>query len=75
MQAILEIAEIDPVCFALTKAKQVLDPNYRNNLLGEQTVHGKFFLKIETKGYEERRIESCLGKVTNDSPSRMPSVT
>ena len=40
-QAISEIAEIDPVCFALTKAKQVLDPNYKNNFLGEQTVHGK----------------------------------
>ena len=34
-QAISEIAEIDPVCFVLTKAKQVLDPNYRNNFLGE----------------------------------------
>ena len=35
MQAISEITEIDLVCFALTKAKQVLDPNYLNNLLGE----------------------------------------
>ena len=57
-QAISKIAEIDPIFFALTKAKQVLDPNYINNFLGEQTVHGKKLKKKIEKKLKPRAIKN-----------------
>ena len=60
-QAISKIAEIDPICFALTKAKQVLDPNYINNFLGEQTVHGKKLKPRAIKNEEQNLAWARLG--------------
>ena len=71
-----KIAEIDSVCFALTKAKQVFDPNYRNNLLGEQKVHGKNFLKkLNPRAIKNEEQNLAWARLPMIHLSRMPSVT
>ena len=76
MQAISEITEFDPVCFALTKAKQVLDPNYKNNFLGEQTVHGKKIeKKLKPRAIKNEEHNLAWARLPMIHLSCMPSVT
>ena len=50
----------------------MLDPNYRNNLLGEQTVHGK---KLKPRAIKNEEHNLAWARLPIIHLSRMPSVT
>ena len=54
----------------------MLDPNYKNNLLGEQIVHGKKFkIKLKPRAIKNEEQNLAWARLPMIHLSRMPSVT